>query len=99
MVSFDVVSLFTKVPLRDTLNIIEEKFSADITRLFSTCLTTPYFTWKNNFYEQKEGVAMGSPLSPAVANLFMQKLEEQALKTSEFKPKAWFRYVEDTFVV
>ena len=42
---------------------------------------------------------MGSPLSPAVANLFMQKLEEQALKTSEFKPNAWFRYVDDTFVV
>ena len=42
---------------------------------------------------------MGSTLSPAVANLFMQKLEQQALKTTEFKPKAWFRYVDDTFVV
>ncbi|KAG8236204.1 hypothetical protein J437_LFUL016712 [Ladona fulva] len=48
---------------------------------------------------QEQGVAMGSPLSPAVANLFMEQFEEKALNAAKKKPKCYFRYVDDTFVV
>ena len=39
---------------------------------------------------------MGSPLSPVMANLFMEEFEKKALATSTLKPAFWFRYVDDT---
>ncbi|XP_049941353.1 uncharacterized protein LOC126418579 [Schistocerca serialis cubense] len=42
---------------------------------------------------------MGSPLSPVIANFFMEKFEEQALGTASKKQNVWFRYMDDTFVL
>jgi hypothetical protein len=39
---------------------------------------------------------MGSPLSPVMANLFMEEFEKKALATATLKPGFWFRYVDDT---
>jgi hypothetical protein len=36
--------------------------------------------FKRQFYEQTDGVAMGSPLSPVIADFFMEHLEETALE-------------------
>ena len=83
LVSFDVVSLFTRVPLNDALEYINAIFPSDIASLFKHCLTTTYFSWNNKIYEQIEGVAMGSPLSPVVANFFMEKLEQKALHLNQ----------------
>ena len=42
---------------------------------------------------------MGSPASPAIANLFMSKLEEDALKSFDGAPTVWHRYVDDVFSI
>ena len=55
--------------------------------------TPIWFQWNQSFYEQVEGVVMGSPLSPVVANFFMQKFEEEAIKSSTHQPSVWLRYV------
>ena len=48
----------------------------------------------------EDGLAMGSPVSPPVANLFMAEFEEEALETFEDeKPKKWRRYVDDVIAV
>ena len=49
-------------------------------------------------YQQKFGTAMGSPVSPIVANLFMEDLEQRAMESApdDLRPKFWKRYVDDT---
>ncbi|GFG37926.1 hypothetical protein Cfor_07414 [Coptotermes formosanus] len=42
---------------------------------------------------------MGSPLSPVIANFFMEDFEERALQQATLKPLCWFRYMDDTFVI
>ena len=42
---------------------------------------------------------MGSPVSPIVANLCMEVIEELAISTSSVPPKVWKRYLDDSFVI
>ena len=42
---------------------------------------------------------MGSPLSPVLADLFMEEFEQTALLSADLKPSVWLRHVDDTFVV
>ena len=109
LVSFDVVSLFTNLPVDEACNIAKERLLSDNTLhlrttlspeniydLLKLCLTTTCFQWREKFYEQKHGPPMGSPLSPVTANLFMQEFEKKALATSTLKPVFLFRYADDT---
>ena len=102
MVSFDVVSLFTRVPVDKAIDVINSKLELDeelgarttlsreqICYLTKTCLQTTYFQFEDSFYEQVEGAAMGSPLSPVVANLYMEAFEERALSTNILRPQKW----------
>ena len=97
LVSFDV-SLFTKVPVDKSLNYILEIFTKDLVDIFRACLSTSYFMWNGNFYKQIDGLAMGSPFSPVIANFFMEPFEKLMFELSRLKPKVWLRYVDDTFV-
>ena len=42
---------------------------------------------------------MGSPLSPVIANFYMEGFEEEALDTAVDRPSLWVRYVNETFVI
>ena len=112
LVSFDVTSLFTKVPIAEALEVIGRRLEeqeaeernttlsvASIKRLLHLCLTSTYFMWNSRFYQQKEGAAMGNPLSPVVANIYMEHFEALAIESARLKPATWLRYVDDTFVV
>jgi hypothetical protein len=67
IVSFDVVSLFTMVPFEEALRLLSRHFDEAILRLFCHVLTSSFFSFNGQFYEQTDGVAMGSPLSPVIA--------------------------------
>jgi hypothetical protein len=81
------------------MDLLRRHIDEDILRLFRHVLTTSYFSLKGQFYEQIDGVAMGSPLSPFIAKFYMEDFEERALYFALHKPLCWFRYVEDTFVI
>ena len=85
MVSFDVISLFTRVLVDKGIDVINSK----ICYLTKTCLQTTYFQFQDSFHEQVEGASMGSPLSPVVANLYMEAFKERALSTNILRPRKW----------
>ena len=67
-------------------------------RFADLCLNATYFQYKEGFYRQKHGCAMGSPVSPIVANLYVEEVEHRALSSfSGTVPNHWFRYVDDTW--
>ena len=99
MVSFDVVSLFTNVLIVDSLELLSYHFEDDVLALFKHVLTSTYFCFNGQFYEQTDGVAMGSPLSPVIANFFMEDFEKRAIEQATHNPVCWFRYTDDTFVI
>ena len=72
---------------------------SDIILLWEFCLKNTYFSFQDQFYEEDEGAAMGSPVSPIVANLYMEYLEQKALSTAPHPHRFWCRFVDDTFVI
>ena len=65
------------------------------------CLENTSFKFRDEFYQVSDSLAIGSPLSPILANLFMEDLESQALSSLEDnkRPQRWHRYVDDVFSV
>ena len=112
MASFDVKSLFTNIPLIETVQICVDQaknlnlIPNDLTPLeFETLLSLAtkesVFIFNNQLYKQVDGVAMGSPLGPTLANAFLCYHETKWLDECplEFKPLVYNRYVDDCFLV
>ena len=110
--SIDAVSLFTNVPILQTIDIICDATyknsqipppaisEANLRKLLIACTTKNPFTHiDGTLYLQKEGVSMGSPLGVTFANFYMVHIENIVLQNSTFeKPHIYCRYVDDCFV-
>ena len=110
--SFDVKALFTSVPVQSAIQIVKNRLQQDstlpqrtamsipqITSLLEFCLTQTYFLFQGKYYQQTQGAAMGSPISPIIANIFMEEFEVKALQSFPNPPSMWLRFVDDTFVI
>lgn len=109
MVSFDVSNLFTNVPRDETIPIIRNLLISknlnsstinQIIPLLQLCLSQDFFSFNSKYYRQPSGLAMGNPLSPLLADLFLDHLENNFIfksPTSQIfnKIKVWYRYVDD----
>ena len=113
LVSYDVTSLFTNVPLDETIQILADKaFNDDwfnkthelnlsrdqLIELLNEATKNQLFQFNGNLYEQTDGVAMGSPLGPLLANVFMCSIEDK-LDQDGTLPSYYRRYVDDTFTI
>lgn len=110
MVSFDVVSLFPSIPVDLGIRLIEDRWDeikeyTNMTKgLFFNILTfcikdNRYFKFDDKVYKQKRGLPMGSPASPIVADLVMEKLLDTCLEKLTTKPTIVTKYVDDLFVI
>lgn len=62
-------------------------------------LSRNHFKQDGNLYQEEHGAAMGSPLSPTIANIYMEFFEELALESTHTRPSLWLRYVDDTTII
>ncbi|XP_037526491.1 uncharacterized protein LOC119403645 [Rhipicephalus sanguineus] len=83
LVSFDVVSLFTSVPIDMAMDVCVAALDKDPTlpersplevhdlgRLLKFCLSNTYFTFQKKYYRQLHGAAMGASISRQNLDLF-----------------------------
>ena len=110
LASFDVQSLFTKVPIDGAVAAAKRVVDAmadedlplpktDFVRLVELCVRYGVFQFNDIEYEQVEGLSMGSPLSAVLACLFMETLEMDHYMGVVGPRVVWLRYVDDIIVV
>lgn len=110
LISFDVVSMFTNIPIDHMITLIKKKEIEISTtyniqfNLFTEILLyllrdSATFNWNNKTYRQKDSLAMGSPLSPILAKILMNDILDTILPTLPLQPKALALYVDDSFWV
>ena len=111
MASFDVEPLFTNISLQETIDLCVELFFNDKSNIdgftitgFHELLTVTMsgllVLVDGEYYKQIDGVAMGSPLGPTFANIFLSYYEQIWLKNCpyEFRSVIYKRYVYDTLL-
>ena len=103
--SFDVVSLYTSIPIQEAITNATDRIHSpifhldkqDIKDLLTVTLSNMYFSFNGQVFRQKEGLPMGSNISAILAILFMDKLETSAL-SSHLSISSYKRYVDDIYL-
>ena len=112
MAGFDVESLFTNIPLKETIDLCVDILFYDRTNidgitkdyfhdLLTICMSESLVLFDGEYYKQIDGVAMGCHLGPTFANIFLCFYEQIWLENCpvEFKPVVYIRFVDDTFLL
>jgi hypothetical protein len=111
-VSFDVESLFTNVPLERTIQVIEKRIYDDkelptklkrsaLRKLIRDTCKKTVFSCKDVYYEQIDGVSIGGPLDPVMANIILTEFERIVINSliNSGIIKFYCRYVDDTLLL
>ena len=113
LVSFDIVNLYTNIPVLETIEILKNNLIKtailnrqqidELISLLQIVLKQNYFTYDKRFFIQEDGLAMGSPLSGLLAEIYLNFYENKYLlsncNTFHKAIISYTRYVDDTFVV
>ena len=106
LISFDICSLFTRIPLNETIDLAVklifdnkpniQSTKKDLKTLFEFATSGTHILFDGNYYDQIDGVAIGSDLGPVLANILMIFYEKQWLKKFNFcKVLLYRRYIDD----
>ena len=106
--SFDVTALFTSIPVVAAIEVIKGSLEQDtelpkrttlstndILELLEVCWNNTYFLFQNQYFEQTKSVAIGSPASQIVANIYMEAFEDRAINTALYP----LGYGEDMWMI
>lgn len=107
LVSFDIISMFTSIPVWLVIQILRENIDkiAPLTNNEPECLIkiiefilTDCAVFKANgkVYKQKGGIGMGGVISPIIARLVMEHIFEKIQKKLEILPRFLYVFVDDT---
>ena len=112
MASFDIKSLYTNIPLDETIDICSTLLSQSptsllhhhprsLSSLLELATKNCHFLFNNSIYTQIDGLAMGSALGPSLANAFLCYHEQTWIDNcpQDFKPIFYRRYMDDTFLI
>jgi hypothetical protein len=110
LISFDVISLFPSIPILLVKSILEEKWEIikNYTNISKTLFfeildftidDSTYFVFNNTVFKQIDGSAMGSNLSPILANIIMNELLDWTFNELQIKPKLIVKYVDDLLMI
>ena len=107
MTSYNGKALFTSVPIDASIKIVKQKLIQDptlpqrtnmstkhIVTLLEFCFKITYFLFQGKYYEEVHGAAMGTTISPLIANLYMEEFKVKALSSAPH-PHIWLRFVDD----
>ena len=75
-----------------------DKSRSEVKELLYLCTKNAHFLFDNNIYIQNDGVAMGPPLGPILANIFMVEFERSVIPGLANKLNNWRRCVDDTIL-
>jgi hypothetical protein len=111
LVSYDVSSLFANIPVDESIEILVDKefhnewFNktyhlqlerSELANLLNLAVKNQLFQLDGKLYRQGDGVAMGSPLGPLIANTFMCSIEQYLVDNNRM-PSFYHRFVELLF--
>jgi hypothetical protein len=99
--------MFTNICGNKVIDLIENnrmgnyEDKGQLVKVIKECLQQSYFRFNDKFYIQERGLPMGSPLSPILAEIFMNNFENKLILKTKYKKniKLWVRYVDDILII
>lgn len=107
LLTMDVESLFTSIETTNGVEAIRSLLKdqnwpdervAKICELLTVVLTSNTFAFNGRLYRQTRGTAMGTPVGPTYASLYVAYVEQRFLRECTIKPRLWKRYVDDILI-
>uniref|UniRef100_A0A8D9DWV2 Reverse transcriptase domain-containing protein n=1 Tax=Cacopsylla melanoneura TaxID=428564 RepID=A0A8D9DWV2_9HEMI len=109
LISFDVKNLFPSVPVQEVKDMIVNRLShlseplqVEVKKTLDICLNQNFCSFTDQIFEIKSGLPIGSPISPLMADIFMDHIEENIFSSVDPLIASilhWYRYVDDIFAV
>ena len=109
MITYDIKDLYINIPIEENLTITKQQLlknndkyiTKQIITILHTILKQNYFEFQETIYHPSKGIAMGSPISGTMAEIFLQHIENKHIKQLLDSKNIVFytRYVDDIFII
>jgi hypothetical protein len=110
MITLDIKDLYVNLPktgiIQSTIfwlsrNAICKEIKEQIIQLLTTIIEQNYFQYNDQYFKPNKGIAMGSPISGTLAEIYLQTIEERYIKHwIENRDMVYYkRYVDDIFII